>query len=432
MRVPILVKGRLRLPPEIRIERLREAVEGREGAESLYVEGIEVIRLPLYDRETFRPTGEFQFLVFARPDPKELLETDIGELSRGLFALPVSEVLEYVGELRRILTEGREALRAAATRSSASMPLDGRLLKLAFDQLPTLLDPDALGEAIDRELGGPGFPGRRYLDGWVEVGAEVHRGANARMADRIFGLAPGGSNHHRPRVKAIPTRQLHVTAGNSPLLPLVSFLRGLATKGALVVKSPAEATAVSAILAQAIQALDPDHPISRHTSLVYWKGGDASFENLLFGPGAFDRVVVWGSPETVRSVRSRVEHAKTVLLNPRYGMSLIGAQAFPDRVSEAASLAGADSLIANQQACTASLVHYVEASEEQALGYCRRLQEALARWGEHVPHALPPAVLGKLRMLRRGAFLKGTWFTNGSGAEIDSAVIYMRDEFDLA
>jgi Acyl-CoA reductase (LuxC) len=433
VRVPILVKGRLRFPPDVRIDQLRAAAGSTDReAESFPIEGAQVIRLPVYDRKTFRPTGEHEYLVFASPDPRELVEVDIGKLNRGLFALKVSEVLGYVGELRRILTEAYPALRGAARRTAASMPLDERLLKLAFDHMPSILDPDALGEAIDRELGSSGYPGRRYLDGWVDVETEARRGANALLADGVFGRTRGGSSRHRPRVKAIPTRQLHVTAGNAPLLPLISFLRGVATKGALVVKSPAEATAVSAILSAAIEALDPDHPISRHTSLVYWKGGDLSFENVLFAPDAFDRVVVWGSPETVRSVRARATDAKTVFLNPRYGMSLIGAGAFPDRVSEAASLAGADSMIANQQACTSSLVHYVEASEEEALLYCRTLQEALARWGEYVPHALPPAALGKLRMLRRGAFLKGTWFTNGTPPAIDSAVIYMRDGFDLA
>jgi hypothetical protein len=436
VRVPILVKGRLRFPEESAVESLRARVlsldSEKAGPESLRIEGAQVIRLPTFDRRTLRPTGDHELLLFARPDPAELVEEDPGELHRELFSLPVDEVLRYVGELRDVLRGGRDALRSAARRAGASMPLDERLLTLAFDLVPSLLDPEALGEAIDRELGGAQVPGRRYLDGWVEVGAKPHRGANARLAERIYGLSGNHSNPHRPRVRAIPTRQLHVTAGNAPLLPLVSFLRGVATKGALVVKSPAEATAVCALLAMAIAALDPDHPVARHTSLVYWKGGDTAFENVLFAPGAFDRVVVWGSPETVESVRARAAHAKTVFLNPRYGLSLIGAGTFPDRVSEAASLAASDSTIANQQACTASLVHYVEGSEEQALLYCRKLQEALARWGEHVPHALPPSVLGKLRMLRRGAFLQGTWFTNGTGPDIDSAVIYMRQELDLA
>jgi hypothetical protein len=134
----------------------------------------------------------------------------------------------------------------------------------------------------------------------------------------------------------------------------------------------------------------------------------------------------------VASVHARAPHCKTVFLNPRYGLSVVGRAAFPDHVDEVAARASADSLIANQQACFSSLVHYVEGDEDQVLAYCRALQLALARWDAFSPQVLPRAILGRLRLLRRTALLEGTWFENGPRPNVSSAVVYLREPFDLA
>ena len=93
---------------------------------------------------------------------------------------------------------------------------------------------------------------------------------------------------------------------------------------------------------------------------------------LLFRPGAFDRIVVWGDPTTVASVQSRAAFTRTIYFNPRFGVSLIGKEAFTGNLAEVVSKAAADSVIYNQQSCASSLVHYVEGSSEQVDEYARR------------------------------------------------------------
>lgn len=436
-RVPALVKGRLVLPADLPAESLRSAAPDGPGPtggrQSFRVEGAHVIRRPLFDRRTLEPAAEERFLVLPDVDPRALVETDLGELARGLYRLPFREVVAYAGALREALTDLGPALEAVAQRAKAASPVHDRALDVLFEVLPELLDPQGLAEAVDRELGSDGIPGTHFLDGWVGVPAAGHRGATARMRDAIF-RAPGDGAGSGPRVRAMPTRQLHVTAGNAPVVPFVSILRALATKGAAVVKSPAESTESATILALAMSRVDPEgrHPITRHTSLVYWPGGDRRIEDVLFAPGSFDRLVVWGSPETVESVRARAGTAKTVFLNPRFGVSLIGREAFRDGLEAVAVRASCDSLIENQAACTSSLVHYVEASEEDALAYCRTLKEVLARWDLALPHRLSRAALGRLRRLRRGELVGGAWFENGPWPQTTSLVVYMPTEFDLS
>jgi hypothetical protein len=305
------------------------------------------------------------------------------------------------------------------------------MLAMVFELLPQLFDGAGLGAAVDRELGGDGRRGRDYLDGWVEVRAEAARGMTARWADHVLG-ARAAAGAFRPCVRAVPTRQLHITAGNSPLLPLLSFLRGLATKAACVVKSPAEAALASSVVAAAMHAAAPDHPITRHTSLVYWPGGDAEIESVLLAADAFDRIVVWGSADTVRSVRARAPLTKTVALNPRYGVSLIAARGLGDRVADAAARASVDTLVWEQQACTASLVHYVEGDDAEAIAYARALAQVLARWDAQRGRPLPRVLQGRIRLLRRGEWVNGAWFENRVGGELSSAVVYMRGSVDLA
>ena len=137
----------------------------------------------------------------------------------------------------------------------------------------------------------------------------------------------------------MPTRQLHITAGNAPEVPLISALRAVLTKSAAVIKLPYGATLTGALFSLAAAAATPEHPITQNLSMVYWPGGDESIENILFMPDAFDRIVVWGSPETVASVQSRALFTRTIYLNPRYGVSLIGREAFSGNLEEVAAKA---------------------------------------------------------------------------------------------
>ena len=431
VRLPALVKGELLYARAASFDALAAAAEAHParpggGVSSFRFEDRFVVQEPSPGNERAR-----RFLVFPRPDPQALVERDAAELARTLYALRFDDVLAYLAALRDALAAAQPAVSAAAALVGGSAFVDPQMLALVFDLLPQLFDGASLADAVDRDLGGDGHRGRDYLDGWVEVAAESPRGMTARLSDHVLG-ARAETRPFRPCVRAIPTRQLHITAGNSPLLPLLSFLRGLSTKGACVVKSPAEAALASAVVAAAMRAADPDHPITRHTSLVYWPGGDAEFEDVLLAPDAFDRIVVWGTADTVRSVRARAPLTKTVALNPRYGVSLVDGRGLDAQSADVAARASVDTLVWEQQACTASLVHYVEGEDADAVAYARSLAATLARWDEQRRRPLPRVLQGRIRLLRRGEWLNGTWFENRVGHELSSAVVYMRGTVDLA
>jgi hypothetical protein len=437
LRIASLVKGEVVHADPIPLEELEnarrtaQAVPGHLGPSATFRLGnAQILVERVFEPGSLRFTGDVRYLVLCRPDPQHLIERDAASLSRSLHSLSFGAILEYASELRQVLASNQPTLLQIARQIDGGSMTPSGLNEVFIGILPEMLRPGALAEAVDSELGSGTSPGRQYLDGWVE-GAGSHPGMMACLARNCWGRDPSATLRFAPRVRAIPTRQLHITAGNSPVVAFLSHLRARLTKGAATIKAASGAIGMQAILAAALRAAGPGHPFTRHISLVYWPGGDRDVEDVLLASGAYDRVIVWGSEETVRSVRSRAVHTKVITLAPRYGVSLIGS-ASCDSFEDAAAAGSLDSLIWDQKACTASLVHYVEGDEASAVAYCRSLQKALARWDALLPRPLPKAVQGQIRLLKRGPLAKGIWFENGQVPDLRSVVVLAREPFDLS
>jgi hypothetical protein len=412
VRVPALVQGRLVLAPA---PATAPGAADRAVGDDAYV-----VRRPIVDPQRREPTGEVRTVLLPALDPRALTPDDGTVLA--LARLPFAEVLAYLGALR-------EAVGARSALARTLSELVGESAPLHVELLRGILDPDGLATAVDLELGSPGVPGRRYLDDWVPAGSAAHRGAAAEIGWRLFGL--DGPAPPAPQVRALPTRQLHITAGSSPVISLVSALRAIATKSPAVVKSSSSVLS-AALLALAVHSVDPHHPVARGLSLVWWPGGDRRVEDVLLAPGRFDRLVAWGSAATLASLRARAGALPTIFLGPRTGASLIGRGALVGDLADVAARAAADSLADDQQSCSASLVHYVEGSRDEALDYCEALRKVLARWDAALPPSPTPQSTGRLRRLRRGTLIREPWFENVRDGVVTSAVVCVDAGFDVA
>jgi hypothetical protein len=326
--------------------------------------------------------------------------------------------------------ERAEVVRAVTEVAGATSPTGARAGELHVELMRGLLNSETVADAVDRDLGGPGVPGRRYLDEWVPAGVRGRSGLAAEIRRRLFALDE--PSLATPRLRALPTRQIHISAGNSPVIPLVCALRAIATKSPAVIKSSSQSFLAASLLGIAMHAVDPDHPITRHTSLVCWPGGDRRIEDALLSAGGFDRLVAWGSAATLASLRARAPVMRMIFLEPRTGVSFIGRQALEDDLTGVAQRAASDSLADNQQACSASLMHYVEGTPDEALAYCEALRAVLARWDAAVPHTPTRESRGRLRRLRRGELARNRWFTNTRNGVVTSSVVCVPSAFDVA
>jgi hypothetical protein len=124
----------------------------------------------------------------------------------------------------------------------------------------------------------------------------------------------------------------------------------------------------------------PDHPVLRSMSAVYWRGGDASVEGVLYRSQYFDKLVAWGGGEAITNAAKYVAPGfQLISFDPKVSMAIVGREAFESdaALEEAADLAAADVMIFNQDACVAPRQVYVEGDDEQIDRFCALLHERL-------------------------------------------------------
>jgi hypothetical protein len=421
IRVPALVDGELVLPPEP--PRLPQ------GPGRFRFDGGYGLRRPLLDGAG-APTEALQTIVTPAIEPERLARRD-PELAATLAGLPFAEVLDYVEALRRTVCAQETLAADVSMAAAAGSPAAARRAHVSIEVIERMLDADGIADAVDRDLATGGVPGRAFLDGWVATHARPHGGAAGRIARELLGVRPGAAP--APAVRALPTRQLHIAAGNAHVVPVVSVVRALATKGHAVVKSSSEGFLAASVLGAAMQEVDARHPLTRAIALVCWRGGDRDVEDHLLAGGGFDRLVAWGTAETVASLAQRASGGlRTILFGPRLGVSLVGRESLERDCSGAAALATADSLIEDQAACSSSLVHFVEGDEDAAVAYGERVRDALRGWDAISPHTPSRSAAGGLRRLRRGRLAGARWWTNDRDGVTTSAVALTSQSFDLA
>jgi hypothetical protein len=127
--------------------------------------------------------------------------------------------------------------------------------------------------------------------------------------------------------------------------------------------------------------VDPDHPVVRSMSAVYWRGGDARVEGVLYRSQYFDKLVAWGGGPTIaNALKYTGPGFHLVAFDPKVSMAIIGREAFDSEqtLREVADLAAKDASAYNQDACVAPRQIYVESDDiEQVDRFAALLCEGL-------------------------------------------------------
>jgi hypothetical protein len=113
-------------------------------------------------------------------------------------------------------------------------------------------------------------------------------------------------------------------------------------------------------------------------------------------------------------------------------VSFVGKEAFEDgRLEDAAARAVCDSMVENQKACIASLVHYVEGSVADAKRYAAAVQKALEGWDASMAHPLLNRHRGQLKRLERGILLDAQVEYHHVDGDFRSGVVVAPHEFAI-
>ncbi len=301
-------------------------------------------------------------LSFLAPDPHRYIgQLPLGNPTRleDLYRLTFDDILDYAGELAQKLDFKTNAhMQRACEISYLTAPSTPSIVKATYLALPQMLERKAIIEATDTTVG------IKYLEGWVKQ--KLIDGTELEI--RCFGA-----------------RTLHIVAGNSPGLSLLTILRNMVMRSDAIIKAPSNDPFTALAIAQTMIDMAPDHPLTRHLSVAYWKGGDEAFEQQLYRPEHIEKIVAWGGFASMKHVTRYIQPGlELVSLDPKRSASIVGKETFASDAAmrEAALRLACDIGGANQNACVNARVAYVQTGTD-ADGLA-----AANRFGQYVYDAL--------------------------------------------
>src|SRR5690606_29889745 len=321
-----------------------------------------------------------------------------------LYRLSFEDMLDYAGVLAKALDfSTNKLMQQACELSYLTAPATPPLVKATYMGLPKMLDREAIIEATESSVG------IKHLEGWVKQ--KLIDGTELEV--RCFGA-----------------RTLHIVAGNSPGLSLLTILRNMILRSDAIIKAPSNDPFTASAIAQTMIQIAPDHPITKHISVAYWKGGDKSFEEKLYRPENIEKIVAWGGFSSIKHVAQYIQPGlELISLDPKRSASIIGAETFENETSmqEAALRLATDLGAANQTGCVNARVIYVQSgTDEQGIEtlnrFAKMTYDAMLTLPNSIstkPKGCDPELKSNLDALR----LDDDWYKVIGGENDEGAII---------
>lgn len=367
-----------------------------------------IIRGKLIETDLIEFGGRNGDLRFRAPAPAKLLPLlPLGNPNRlgDIHALSTREICDYLVELGQALTFDRnEHLQRALELTIHTASTTPPLLRNQYNRLPFLFGMEQLEDAVHAV-------GARYLDGWVE--------------DKVFA---NGSTRY---IRAFGARSLHIIAGNSPMVAAQTVIRNALTRGDAIVKAPSNDPFTAMAVVRTMIDMAPDHPVTRHIGVAYWKGGDEAFEAALYQPHNFEKIVAWGGFASVKHVSKYIQPGlELISLDPKRSISVIGPEALANdaAMDDAAIRVAADFGGMNQEVCANARVVYVMSGSdddgvEKLSAFGQRVYDKLLTLPERISTPPKGGINRELRSHLDAAEMNDDFYTVIGGDQGEGAVI---------
>ena len=285
--------------------------------------------------------GEMEFL---SPDPDSIIDRlplrNPGEMKR-LYTLTIDEIIDFVVELGERLDLAKNPfMQEALELSYDATELTPSILRWQYSLIRQYLSREMVRGFIDVPIGIP------FVEGWQPTVL-----ADGRVAS----------------IRAMGSRCLHITAGNSPMTAIITMARNALTRSDAIVKSPSNDPFTAGAVARTMVDMAPDHPLTRHFSVAYWKGGTVAFEERLYQPKHIEKIIAWGGFASVRHVTRYIQPGlELISLDPKRSATIIGAETFASETTmqDAALRAATDIGASNQTGCSSARVILVESGTD--------------------------------------------------------------------
>jgi len=298
------------------------------------------IIMPGDDAAEFKGRGGARF---RSPDPhKHIHDLVLGNpaLLADLNDTKMRDIVDFLATVgKRLRLDDNVHLQQSFALALQAGGLAEPILRGVYEGLPRMFDPHLLMELADSTIG------VAYLDGWV----------------------PARGKYSNVRVRAVGTRQLHITAGNVPVVAALTIARAALTKSDCLIKSPSNDPLTANAIARTLIEVDATHPVTKHIAVAYWKGGDEYMDSQIVRTSRIDKITAWGGMASVKHIQKFLTPGiDLTALNPKYSMSLIGKAALESEsaMQEAATGLAVIAGFYNQTACANTRVVYVESDTD--------------------------------------------------------------------
>jgi hypothetical protein len=280
---------------------------------------------------------------FRQADPhRHVLDLVLGDTSRmrDLHDTTMAEIIDLLASLgERLALDDNPRLQESFELALKAGGLAEPILRGVYDSLPAMFTREGMTALVDKTIG------LAYLDGWV----------------------PSGGDYDCVSIRAVGTRQLHITAGNVPVVAAMTIARAGLTKSDILIKSPSNDPLTANAIARTLIELAPDHPLTRHIAVAYWKGGDEFMDSQIIRTSRIDKITAWGGMSSVRHIQKFLTPGiDMTALNPKYSMSMIGRETFASEAAMDEAAVGLATLAGfyNQTACANTRIVYVESDTD--------------------------------------------------------------------
>lgn len=316
----------------------------------------------------------------------------------------ILDVLEALGQALDFETNAH--IREAYAAGLAASNYPASLLKNSYATLPLAFARGTVREIAEQRLG------IAYLEGWVEQT-----------------LADG----RQLRLRAFGSRALHIPAGNGGLVSAISIIRNAITRSDAIIKAPSNDPLTALAIGRTLAEVAPGHPLTRHLSVAYWRGGDTQLEEKLFRPEHLEKIIAWGGFASVKHITRYLQPGlELIALDPKRSATIIGPEAFIDEATmqEVARRAACDIGVANQEACaSARVIHVLCGTDAEGLARADQLGEAIYSAMQALPASLsskPKTFDRELRDHLHSCRLMEDWYRVIGGEDDEGAVIVSR------
>lgn len=339
-----------------------------------------------------------------------LLQQD-SEAMAAYQALSIDSIARFLDELgQRLDLDSNPWLQQAFELSCHTSGISSSILEAIYRHIGRkLFAYDNVMEYAESRIG------VSYLEGWVP--RTMHDGTVAAI--RAFGA-----------------RSVHIIAGNTPGVAFNTVLRASVTRSDCITKMPSnDPLTFSAILRTMIE-MAPDHPVTRHLSAAYWKGGDENVESRLYRPEHIEKIVAWGGHESIRHITRYLQPGiDLITLDPKHSASIIGRDALANdaTINAVAQRAACDIGAYNQELCANARILYVECDYD-APDQLERLNQLGAAIFQAL-QSLPPTLSTSARYLEPGLkeeldslFMLDDWYRVYRDGDTQGAIIVSQQD----